>query len=309
MMNHIIYRIISVIHIEAESVKKVFKKSVVMVFVVMLFAALFACPVFGASVQVTATIPSFLIKLNELKYDNNDYERYPLLVYRDITYFPMTFYQSNLLNLNTSWTDEDGLVITKGNPTTPKEFKYEEPVATRNSRTQTAMIIDSKVTVNGKVIDNRNEPYPLLNFRGITYFPLTWRFAVEEFGWQYSYDDTIGLIIGADNYFYTANGDSYADAERALSVDNETHYLNGDLWIYIKTEARNAGPYQENLHIIKGGVEIKPEGYFGYFQKNGPLFTVDGDHITTTYIPLYGGKWEDHQLRKVRIETGQMLQN
>lgn len=39
----------------------------------------------------------------------------------------------------------------------------------------------------------------------MTYFPLTWRFAVEEFGWQYSFDHTNGLVItNPDAPFETA---------------------------------------------------------------------------------------------------------
>jgi hypothetical protein len=128
---------------------------------------------FGANNRVAVTIPNFPVTLNGLKFDSNDYEPYPLLSYRNITYFPMTYYQSNLLNLDTVWTAESGLVITKGNPETPKEFSYETPIPNRNGRTQTATVIDSKVTVNGKSIDNRDEPYPLLLFRNVTYFPLT----------------------------------------------------------------------------------------------------------------------------------------
>ena len=47
----------------------------------------------------------------------------------------------------------------------------------------------------GKAIDNKKEEYPLLVFRDITYFPLTWRFAVDEFGWNYTFDSTKGLNI------------------------------------------------------------------------------------------------------------------
>ena len=212
-----------------------FRKCMITALTIALVASSFVC-VFGASKRVTAGIPSFLVTLNELKFNNGDYEKYPLLVYQDITYFPMTYYQSNLLNLNTSWTAGGGLVITKGNPDMPKEFAYEKPASIKNSKTQAATIIDSKVTVNGKVIDNRNEPYPLLLFRDITYFPLTWRFAVEEFGWNYTFDNKVGLNIRADNHFYTANGDSYkTDSGVFASVDNETHYIKGDLRIYITT--------------------------------------------------------------------------
>jgi hypothetical protein len=69
----------------------------------------------------------------------------------------MIYSQSNLLDLNTSWTAEGGLVITKGNPETPKEFSYEMPAANRHNSPLTTAMIDSKVTVNGKAIDNRDE--------------------------------------------------------------------------------------------------------------------------------------------------------
>ena len=45
------------------------------------------------------------------------------------------------------------------------------------------------------IVLNGNEEYPLLLFRDVTYFPLTWRFAVQEFGWSYYFDMTNGLVI------------------------------------------------------------------------------------------------------------------
>lgn len=283
-----------------------FKKCIITVLTLAMVSSSFVCT-FGASKQVAATIPSFPVTLNELKFNNNDQEKYPLLVYRNITYFPMTYYQSNLLNLNTSWTAEGGLIIQKGNPETPKEFSYEAPASKKNSNTQTVTIIDSKVTVNGKVIDNTKEPYPLLCFRDIIYFPLTWRFAVEEFGWNYTFNNKEGLNIRADNFFYTANGDSYkSDSGEFVTVKNETHYLKGDLRVLLKTDTvRLLGPVSGNLSIEKNGVETKPDGYFGYYQKNGPLFTLDGNSILTTY-------YTDPDIRnaqpcRVDIETGQIL--
>ena len=151
-------------------------------------------PVFAAeSVQVT--LPSFTVTLNG-QTTGNDYSRYPLIVYKDITYFPMTYYDCRLLGLKTSWTADTGLVIDKN-----EDYFYEylrEVNNSRNAKKQTARIADGKITVNGKVIDNSKEEYPLLVFRDITYFPLTWRFAVKEFDWDYRVNQQEGLVIDND---------------------------------------------------------------------------------------------------------------
>lgn len=280
------------------------KKCLTMFLVAALTASVSICAS-AANNQVAVSIPSFSVSLNELKFDNNDQAKYPLLVYRDITYFPMTYYQSQLLNLSTAWTAEGGLVIEKGDSETPKLFSYESVSSQKNSKKQNAAIIDSKVTVNGKVIDNKTEMYPLLLFRDITYFPLTWRFAVEEFGWNYSFDNKAGLRITADNLFYTTNGDSLIkNSGEFVSVDNETHYIKGNLRVYIKTETNRLGPVPRNLHIINNGVETTPEGYFGYYQKNGPLFSIDGSRIRTTYYTDPDAR--DPKGCSVNIETGQI---
>jgi hypothetical protein len=251
----------------------------------MLTLLLWTGPALAAS-TVSVTIPSFAVSLNEMKFDNNDFERYPLLLYKDITYFPMTYYQSNLLNLNTNWTAESGLVITKGDPEAPKAFSRETSVTKRNSKTQTATVVDSKVTVNGKVIDNANERYPLLLFRDVTYFPMTWRFAVDEFGWKYTFDNTNGLNIVADNFIYTPiqEGTNIIRSDGTyISVYSETRYIKGDLRIALITDFDRMGPFRENLSIIKNSAETKPKGYFGYYAGQAPLFTVDGDYINTVY--------------------------
>ena len=54
----------------------------------------------GESVRVT--LPGFDVTLNWAAF-SNDYSRYPLLVYKDITYFPMTYHDCRLLGLTTSW--------------------------------------------------------------------------------------------------------------------------------------------------------------------------------------------------------------
>ncbi|WBW50242.1 hypothetical protein O6R05_01485 [Peptoniphilus equinus] len=295
------------------------KKCIAVLVMALLFLAS-PLAVFAADVSVSATIPDFPVNLNGIEFKPNvptnfnglefnpdEDAQYPLLVYKDITYFPMTTFHSTILNVNTNWTSSDGLVIDKGQWDVPKQFAYDKPRPSKNKKNQRAKIVTEKVTVNGKVFDTENEPYPLLFFRDITYFPLTWRFAVDEFGWDYTFDAKKGLNIRADNYFYTAKGDSGRAADGGyLTVPNETHYIHGDLEIHlVKQFSRLLGPMSRNLSIVKDTTEIKPEAYFAYYQKNGPLFTLDGNFIHTTYYTDPDKR--DARLCKVNIKTGEII--
>lgn len=141
---------------------------------------------------VPVTLPAFEVTLGGQTITPT-YSRYPFLVYNDITYFPMTYHDSRLLGLTSDWTKEDGLIIDK---TDGYCYEYSRQINERaNAKQQTAQIASGPITVNGQTIDNAAEEYPLLVFRDVTYFPLTWRFAVEAFGWDYTFDQKKGLTI------------------------------------------------------------------------------------------------------------------
>lgn len=149
----------------------------------------------AAEKTVRVTLPTFTVQLNGNKVDNQ-YRQYPLIVYKDMTYVPMTWFDSRLLGLKTEWSTKDGLTISEEKVTTSYEqYKTKQ----KNSKSQKATIPTFKITVNGKQINNSKEEFPLLNFRNVTYFPLTWKFAHDEFGWEYVWDKTKGLIINSTN--------------------------------------------------------------------------------------------------------------
>jgi len=52
--------------------------------------------------NVTVTLPTFEVRLNGIQVNNND-RKYPLIVYNNITYFPMTYDDSRFLGLKTEW--------------------------------------------------------------------------------------------------------------------------------------------------------------------------------------------------------------
>lgn len=146
--------------------------------------------------SVRVTLPAFKVTINGELYDNS-YSEYPLIVYRDITYFPMTYSDCRFLGLESYWKgDLQGLFIeTTGVTAAYNPYR----TSVKNSRFQAAAIPAFPITVNGKAIDNSRAEYPLLTFRDITYFPLTWDFGVNEFEWDYSFDENSGLIINSNN--------------------------------------------------------------------------------------------------------------
>ncbi|QAY66402.1 DUF5050 domain-containing protein [Paenibacillus protaetiae] len=150
---------------------------------------------YAAEANVKVTLPSFAVTLNGHTVENQ-YREYPLLVYRGITYFPMTWYDTRMLGLEAIWSQQSGLQINQQNVTASyAPYKSKQ----RNAVSYTAKVTATAVTVNGKMINNKQESYPLLSFRNVTYFPLTWRFAHDEFGWDYNWSSTGGLRITSHN--------------------------------------------------------------------------------------------------------------
>ena len=148
-----------------------------------------------AAKSVPVTLPAFDVTLNGQVIENEN-RQYPLLVYNNITYVPMTYYDCRFLGLETAWNQKDGLGIHKSDLT---GAYYDYETTKKNSKRGTAQIASGKIKVNGKEISNAGEKYPLLLYRDVTYFPLTWRFAVNEFGWKYQFDNKNGLVITSNN--------------------------------------------------------------------------------------------------------------
>ncbi|MFC5452832.1 DUF5050 domain-containing protein [Paenibacillus aestuarii] len=149
----------------------------------------------AAESSVKVTLPNFQVKLNGHVVDN-PYRQYPLLVYKDITYFPMTYFDSRMLGLVSTWSAENGLAIQK-DQVTAAYHTYESDK--KNAVSNRASIASFDITVNGHPVNNAKQEYPLLTYKDVTYFPLTWAYAHDQFGWNYTWDAAEGLTIDSDN--------------------------------------------------------------------------------------------------------------
>ena len=177
-------------------------------------------------------VPDYPFVINGTKIDFKD-SQYPVISYKDITYFPMTWHYCRMLGVTTDWNEKTGLSVEKANATA-EPIQYEK-ADNKSEWNLYATLPKYDIFVNGKKIENQNEEYPILNFRNVTYFPLTWDFIINEFGWNYSFDSVNGLVINSaeekkenlDNFrvigYYS--GDLFEEPLENLQTDKLTHIM------------------------------------------------------------------------------------
>ncbi|ULL19328.1 hypothetical protein DVH26_35860 [Paenibacillus sp. H1-7] len=142
--------------------------------------------------DIRVKIPTFPVEVNGSIIDNK-HAAYPLLMYKDITYFPMTWDYTKALGLAIQWDSVKGLEINK---TTPGSWSQDPSGNNDFAKEYQAVLPSYPIAVNGMRIENAQEEYPVFNFRGITYFPMTWRFTHDTFHIDTQWDAMSGLKIG-----------------------------------------------------------------------------------------------------------------
>ena len=183
------------------------KKAITIITLLCFFITLLPAPVFAATsgAKVTATIPTFKVTMNGQVVDNT-YREYPFLVYNDVTYFPMTYWDMRFLGVSNTWSAETGSIIVADGSTS----EYKPTLSTNKNKVKnTATVNSGAFKVNGKTVDNAKEKYPILSFRNVPYFPLTWDWC-QEFGWNINFNATNGLTVNTiqQNTIKNPTGDS-----------------------------------------------------------------------------------------------------
>lgn len=153
----------------------------------------------SAQQNVTVQIAPYYTEIEYMSVYNPAVE-FPLIAYKDITYFPMTYNLCARLGLAVGFDESAGLYITVHD--IPIDGSATELFGgTGNNSYETyydAVIPEYPIYLNGIRIDNSKEEYPFISFRGITYFPMTWRFAVEELGFTTEWSAETGFRLYRD---------------------------------------------------------------------------------------------------------------
>lgn len=147
----------------------------------------------ASAAGITAAVSTEAVTLNGAAIDNRQ-AKYPLLVYRDITYFPMTYYLCSFLGVSSRW-DGSTLYIDR----TGASAAYTAETSSTQKRGNVSVSrVTYPVVINGTEFDSKTAKWPLLSYNNVTYFPLTWALAVEELGWDYQWTAANGLQISSD---------------------------------------------------------------------------------------------------------------
>lgn len=250
----------------------------------------------ASAAGLKATVATGPVVLNGQPIENATAE-YPLLVYKDITYFPMTYYLCRFLGLTTQW---DATAETFSIVKTGETGQYVPDTGhSRKSGSVSVTRVAYPVSVNGTPVDNSKAEWPLLNYNNITYFPLTWVFAAEAFGWDYKWDAANGLRINSTSAVSSDGktiGEEMLAASRAwagLSLWNPSVIeldLDSD-WTYDGLEKAIQGYleayYQgiEQAELLAGRL-TKVEIGLGFSFPEDPK---SGDVLTVPYSATYSG--------------------
>lgn len=178
-----------------KELKKIHHKLGLFLLITLLFVTGIPSAAYAAK-TVSVTVPTYPIKINQTSI-NNSKSQYPFIVYNDITYFPMTYNGCRSLGVEAQWKgNTEGLQVEK---TGISAVYLTYPSTSTNKKTDQASVVTFPIKVNGKSLNNAQQSYPLLSYRNITYFPMTWDLAVNEFGWDFSFNAKDGLAIKSDN--------------------------------------------------------------------------------------------------------------
>lgn len=239
----------------------------------------------GEDTFVNVSIPTFDITVNDMKY-NSRYSEYPFLIYNDITYMPMTYDFATFMGINITFEKGVNEVYHKGetilhigNGTKTQNELGQYIKETQNKNVDTAVIpgYHTYISEDNTEYDNKSL-YPVLNYKGVTYLPLTWDIMHTKLDWNYTFDSEKGLIIdstkacrpiGLNRELFSRMGtdtSEYVFGEHCyLRYGVDLYTGGGFMWV------KEDGSKEYNIaEELKGKIN-----YFNRMYVNGVLVTAD----------------------------------
>ena len=146
--------------------------------------------------SVDIHLPTFNIYVNEVKVEN-DYKKYPFIVYKGITYFPLTYDDAKFMGWNLKWikkTRELHVVSTEQVNYQWEEYKQVKG-KTKNKKIMKAKTPEFKIKFGEKYLPKTIGKYPVLVYNHVTYIPLVYDYNYEDSCMSFVFSKEKGLEI------------------------------------------------------------------------------------------------------------------
>lgn len=229
---------------------------------------------------------------------------YPAVMYKDIAYLPLTYYNCALLGL-TLEAEGNKVLIKQAERDFPAEYLKDQSGERKEKITVTACPF--ALNIFGE--DYSDEKYPALFYKNIVYLPLTWNVVDGIMHWDYSFGEN-GIELYTDSYYYYSEGDSTYEREglrmSASTSYGKTYYRKDGKAVFAEIyHQKIGGPVLDNMTVFNGNESYNVPGHTGYGQKKGPVFLTDGNWIYTTHSDyVHYGKFGKC---RIRISTGEII--
>lgn len=246
---------------------------------------------YAATKEVEVIIPGFDVTINENIIDNNT-EKYPFIQYNGITYIPMTWDLSYALGLELKWSDVEGLKVNKRDKM--QVYVQKEKVVNNTGGRYKAAIVTFPVFVNGEEVENSSNEYPLLNFRNVTYFPMTFDYMVGEFDSGYKWSNDTGLKVSVDPTLEVFIPEPYYVRLKVTAKEMAEKGLLFNEMLYIETVEGDDNDYIKVYSNMNNN-------YHGYYYNVNVIY-YDKDNKIQYINPLIGGEiYESESGKSVAI--------
>ena len=249
----------------------------------------------------------------DAKHNNMLLQEYPMFLYNELLYFPLTYNNCVLVGLNIDFKEKTVFLEKKG--FTPEPMFYDREYLETAS--------ESEVTVSNCPFDMYvdgeryfDEEFPILFYQDIVYIPMTWNTINNVLKWDFSFEskkeqneEWNELKIFTQSHYYYSKGDSVVNIDgnqRSFGISpGKTYWCKDNIRVYAETYFVNLfGPNGDNMIICKDGNEKKINGFIGHGQKKGPLFEVEGEYIYTVHFTYDYAKWGSC---KININSGEII--
>lgn len=272
---------------------------------------------------IRVTLPTFDVTVNGVKYDSVNSE-YPFLVYNDITYMPMTTDFAEFMGLTLGFEQffyrhYDDYVFYVGGGERKSEVLGQYIKGTPNtSPYYEAVIPDYHIYVQqaGNEIDNQNTLYPVFNYNGITYLPLTLDIMYYRLDWEYTFNHIDGLVINstnavrphdnynqlrvryanyATNYYYTRN--CYVSFKHFLGGDDTITYATS-----LGTKSYSLSELSDKITYL--GAIVTENGSIAM---GGNYYSLTGDVFRITCVRSVADEVPKMYELKINLSTGEII--